>query len=126
MGRPSIRWSTGNSYCSTVCRERGKRRLKRLAGKLTNSSHKERARKHGTRYEDVNVLRVYDRDRWRCQLCQRKVNAKLSYPHPMSASLDHRLPISRGGDHTYANTQLAHLSCNLSKGIRGTDQLALL
>jgi 5-methylcytosine-specific restriction endonuclease McrA len=39
----------------------------------------------------------------------------LAWPHPASASLDHRIPLSKGGSHTAENTQLAHLACNVRK-----------
>lgn len=70
---------------------------------------------------------VYNRDKWRCRLCGEKINPALRYPNPMRASLDHVIPISRGGSHTYANTQAAHLQCNVKKNNGGSgEQLALL
>jgi 5-methylcytosine-specific restriction endonuclease McrA len=70
---------------------------------------------------------VYARDKWRCGLCHGKVNPKLRAPDPMAASLDHVIPISRGGSHTYANVQCAHLGCNVRKNNRGAgEQLALI
>jgi 5-methylcytosine-specific restriction endonuclease McrA len=39
----------------------------------------------------------------------------LRYPDPGFGSLDHAIPLSKGGSHSYANAQLAHLSCNLLK-----------
>lgn len=113
-------------YCSTPCRDRRKQRVKRERGLTANSNHRSRARKHGVEYENVEAHRVFDRDAWRCQLCRRKVNPALRSPHPLSATLDHVLPIALGGGHTYANTQLAHRGCNLAKGIKGSDQLALI
>lgn len=45
----------------------------------------------------------------------------------MMASLDHIVPMSLGGGHTYLNTQCSHLMCNLKKSFRSTgDQLALI
>jgi 5-methylcytosine-specific restriction endonuclease McrA len=29
--------------------------------------------------------------------------------------VDHVIPLSRGGEHSYANAQLAHPTCNLEK-----------
>lgn len=61
---------------------------------------------------------VFARDGWVCQLCFEPVDASLAYTHMESKSLDHRVPISKGGAHTYENTQLAHLRCNIAKGDR--------
>ena len=58
---------------------------------------------------------VYERDGWSCGLCQAPVDPGLAWPHPMSASVDHILPLSQGGSHTLANVQCAHLSCNSRK-----------
>lgn len=61
---------------------------------------------------------IFDRDRWRCQLCGGRVSRSLRHPDPLSASLDHIVPLNDGGAHIRANVQLAHLRCNLSKGPR--------
>ena len=61
---------------------------------------------------------IFERDGWVCQLCDAPVDRSLNYPDTGSASLDHILPLSRGGHHVHANVQLAHLFCNLSKGAR--------
>ena len=75
----------------------------------------------------VEARVVYNRDKWRCGLCGKKINPVLRHPHPLRASLDHVVPISRGGTHTYANTQAAHLQCNVRKNNRGSgEQLALI
>ena len=96
------------------------------ARRLTRK-HIQRARRFGVQYEPVQAKRVYERDQWHCGICTKRVDNRLKYPHPMSASLDHVAPLSRGGGHTYANTQLAHLPCNLAKGDRGAgEQLALV
>jgi 5-methylcytosine-specific restriction endonuclease McrA len=45
----------------------------------------------------------------------------------MGPSLDHIVPVSLGGTHTWANVQLAHLRCNVSKGNRpANEQLRLV
>lgn len=64
---------------------------------------------------------VYKRDGWTCGLCRLPVDPGLAWPHPMSASVDHILPLSQGGSHTLANVQCAHLSCNSRKRDRVDD-----
>ncbi len=39
-------------------------------------------------------------------------------PDLMTPSIDHVVPLSRGGSNHPSNLQLAHLLCNLSKGNR--------
>lgn len=43
---------------------------------------------------------------------------------PMSASVDHIVPLSRGGEHSMANVQCAHLSCNSSKGDQTIEEIS--
>ncbi|MEU3903309.1 HNH endonuclease [Streptomyces goshikiensis] len=66
-------------------------------------------------------LDVHTRDQWICQLCRLPIDPKVAWPDPMSASVDHIVPLSRGGQHSMINVQSAHLSCNSSKGDRIED-----
>ncbi len=83
--------------------------------KCREMDRKHRALKHKTQVEPVNEKIVFMRDGWICQICHKRVNKSLKHPHLMSPSLDHIIPLSQGGSHTYANVQLTHLRCNLSK-----------
>lgn len=68
--------------------------------------------------DPVRLSGIVERDGQSCRLCGCDVDLTLRYPHPMSKSLDHVVPLSRGGAHTIENVQLAHLRCNMSKGAR--------
>lgn len=59
---------------------------------------------------------VYSKSYGICQLCYSPVSKHLKYPHPKSASIDHIIPLSRGGADNIYNMQLAHLVCNMKKG----------
>lgn len=98
--------------CSESCSAEYER--KRRSG----HTHAKRARKFGCVYENVDRNRVFDRDGWRCQLCGVKVNKQ-------TAELDHIVPMSLGGPHTYENTQCACGPCNRAKGARPIGQLHL-
>ena len=95
----------GHACCSKSCRVRyqSKRRKLRLKG-LTPSV--------------ITVAHIYDRDGGICGLCGQPVDRSLAYPHPMSGTVDHVVPLSRGGAQSLDNTQLAHARCNISKGNR--------
>jgi len=54
---------------------------------------------------------IYLRDRNRCQYCGRKFTSS-------ELSLDHVIPISRGGRSTWENVVCACLRCNVKKGNR--------
>lgn len=65
-----------------------------------------------------NKKRIYASQRV-CGICGQPVDFSLRYPHPMSACIDHIIPISKGG-HPSAmeNLQLAHWTCNRQKSDR--------
>ena len=79
---------------------------------------KRRALKLQLPADDIRPLDVYERDGWVCNICSGPVDRDLSWPDPLSPSLDHVLPLSLGGHHTMENVALAHLSCNVRKGNR--------
>ena len=68
---------------------------------------------------------IFQRDRWVCGLCGKKVLRNLQWPDKRSASLDHIQPISEGGKHVRANVQCAHLECNSRKGRGAGGQLRM-
>lgn len=51
-----------------------------------------------------------------CALCGMPFDKSLRYPHPMSISIDHIIPVALGGRSTIDNLQATHLICNKSKG----------
>lgn len=81
----------------------------------------ERKRRKVERSERVEALKVFERDGWICQICGRQTRRdKRGTKHPMAPELDHVVPVSRGGAHTYANTQTACKRCNMAKGNRSS------
>lgn len=51
-----------------------------------------------------------------CAYCPKQMLFGVREYHPDKASLDHVVPLSRGGTHTRDNAVLACLECNMSKG----------
>lgn len=89
-------------------------------------AHRNARRAAIARGERFKPAEVFERDRWRCGLCGGRVPRRAVWPDPRSASLDHIVPLSADGEHERANVQCAHLACNLRKGARGVQQLALI
>lgn len=84
----------------------------------SNTSRHERRARQDARIDRFDPLDVYERDGWMCQICGSEVDREVLHPDPLSATLDHVVPLSRGGDHTAENSVLAHLRCNLLKSAR--------
>ena len=97
-------------YCSPECGSANKNRA--------NWPHlnARRARLRDAFVETFDRLEIFERDGWVCGICGLPVDRELAWPDPMSASLDHIVPVSRGGKHARANAQCSHLVCNVKKG----------
>lgn len=104
-------------YCSEVCLRRSMRRERK---------QRERARMRNARVETVNAVEVFSRDKWRCQLCKKKLKRSDRGTTKDSApELDHIVPLSKGGEHSYRNTQCVCRRCNSEKGSVERGQLRL-
>lgn len=156
-GSPFLSRQAAASYCSTACSNKalaalsGQARLRhrpcadcgvevrsrgtiplcpehQVERKLERYRRKNRRR----RGEDIvsepyTLAQIAARDGFQCGLCRRRVDIRLKRPDPLSPSIDHMVPISVSRDDTRANVQLAHLSCNLAKGVQAMgEQLALI
>lgn len=108
--------------CSPACA----RRTVAYREMRANANQRRRAAKRTGTVETVYRRKVYERDGWRCQLCQRPVKRDALAPDPLSPSLDHIIPLAAGGTHEYRNVQLAHFLCNSRKGVNGSAQLRLI
>ena len=94
---------------------RKRRYRKKYAAKIMVQNRKRLALKMSVRHEDYVDNYIFERDGWICGICGRKINRRLKNPNPFSVSIDHIIPLSKGGDDSPTNVQAAHLRCNMSK-----------
>ena len=73
--------------------------------------------------EAFTRLEVFERDGWVCGICTEPIDSELRYPEPRSASVDHIVPLSLDGEHTWGNVRAAHLDCNVRRGNRVEREL---
>lgn len=85
--------------------------------------HARRAREANCEREAFADSEIFERDGFVCGICNEPVDMEVRYPDAMSASLDHIIPLSRGGGHVRANVRLAHLGCNARKCARLDDEM---
>lgn len=95
-------------------KKRNPERAKAISRKGENAR---RARIAEACVEAVEHMVVYARDRGLCGICGLPV-------YPRRFHVDHIIPIARGGEHSYANTQPAHPFCNISKSDRLPEEIA--
>lgn len=106
--------------CSTQCSK-----------KLKYARKQHRIKKEQIVDKDITLEALYRRDSGVCYLCGGecdwndcdKENNKIGDNYP---SIDHIIPISRGGLHSWANIRLAHFKCNVAKSdtlLDGTEEL---
>lgn len=113
-GSPFNKWHPNNRFCSFTCRKR------------VEHAERNAMRRMAERKNKVDPLQVFMRDGWRCRMCgchtPQRERGKYT---PNSPELDHIVPLSRGGEHSYRNTQLLCRSCNQIKSNKIIGQLRL-
>ena len=86
--------------------------------------HRKRCIKYGCHFESFAAWRIFERDGWRCQICECDLLPKWTNvgeaetPHPRSPTIDHIVPLSfgpSGPGHRPENVQAACWSCNSKK-----------
>lgn len=75
-----------------------------------------RALKAGVAVEVVYRAIIWERDNGICGIC-------LEPADPHNWHLDHIIPLSRGGEHSYVNTRVSHPPCNTWKTNRLDSEL---
>lgn len=131
----------GAKRCSTVCRKLHtrkaaladyyKRKAEQGDGRTPRSNRaavdRRSKRLAAVWVEDVTIDYLIKRDGSRCHLCKLMIVDQYRWPDIRTPSIDHLVPLSLGGEHSKANTALAHLGCNLSKHTRPAgEQLRLV
>lgn len=101
-----------NVYCSKECRK-----------KAENRKHDRRIPKN-QKVDNITLGKLFKRDNGKCYICgclcdynsisiSQKGN---EYPGDLYPTVEHIIPISKGGLHSWDNVRLACWKCNLAKG----------
>ena len=99
-------------FCSDKCQRRYSKRIARAK------------RKNIIIVEEVSHFKVFRKDKFRCQHCGCKVQKKDLLANN-AAELDHIVPVSLGGPHSYSNVQTLCRKCNQEKSNKYEGQLKL-
>lgn len=99
---------------ATAARAASRRFLRTEAGAEAGrrNAKARRARLRGAAViEAIDPFRVWFLSAGCCGICGERVDAE-------AMDVDHIIPLARGGNHTYDNTQASHPGCNRRKGAR--------
>lgn len=100
-------------------KERQARYRKEHPEKKAESENLRRAlRSNSPQVEKINRNAIIQRDNATCYLCKRQLPV-------WAITLDHVVPLAKGGSHTADNLRVACRSCNSSKGARPLDEVAV-
>lgn len=123
-GKQFERVNRNRKFCSHLCgkRSRRKRNPEQYLEEARRSNRRRRARKSNVEAEEFTNadVRMFHGDD--CYLCGERINFRLRWPNPKSPSLDHVIPLSRGGTHTLENCAMTHWECNHKKNANLVDR----
>lgn len=72
---------------------------------------------------ESNKKKIYASQRV-CGICGHEVDFSLKFPHPLSPTIDHIIPVAKGGHPSdISNLQLAHFWCNRQKSDKMTPKI---
>lgn len=123
-------------WCSKKCKDAHYNAQFRASGCLSpearerqrlywqEKGRRRRALKQGGVSQPYTLAEIAERDRFCCALCGDPVPMDVKVPEALAPTIDHVVPVSRGGDDTRANVQLAHFRCNSVKGARDWPALS--
>lgn len=118
VDKPLSEWSKNLSYCRKCASRDSVERLQNHPQRAEIQRNKNlirRARKANATIENFTRDEILNRDKWICGICTEDIDKSLTWPHPEYASIDHIIPLAKGGEHSRKNVQAAHYRCNCRK-----------
>lgn len=122
-------WTCGR--CGIRCRRRARKGTRpRYCGQqcqVNAAAARREARERGAFVEEVSPADVFAADGYRCHLCDEMTDPTAVVPALRAPTVDHLIPLAKGGTHERANCRTACFSCNCAKQDRGGgEQFALV
>ena len=102
-------WKKANKAKESEYHKKWKRNNKDTV--LAGDMRRRARRRNAPVIENVSRMAVYERDNGICYLCDKPVALE-------DLHIDHVIPLSRNGEHSYRNMKTAHAECNLRKGTK--------
>lgn len=118
----NLKFARDAGVCSNECYKKKQNKSVRASHKRrgVQDNHRHRARKYGCAYDPtVTLKRLIARDGLRCAICGEMCDPNdrswSKYCGPASPTMDHIIPMAKGGGHVWENVQVAHMICNSLK-----------
>jgi 5-methylcytosine-specific restriction endonuclease McrA len=110
LEKDSFEFPTNAPFCESCSRDYRRLYQKQHPEVTRKIQTNRRARKLNVFVEYIDPAVVYQRDEGMCYLCG--LPAERDNWH-----LEHKVPISKGGPHSYDNVGVSHPDCNFRKGV---------
>lgn len=112
---------TAPKYCSKMCERKAVNKAKKKSPSGKTGNYYDRAKKYGCEYEPgITLKKLIRRDGLRCaicgEMCDPNDHSWTQFSGPRYPSIDHIIPLSKGGGHIWCNVQVVHIICNSEKG----------
>lgn len=104
-----IDWHPSSITCSQKCSRENQRRIRRA------KASRRRALERNAFVADVHLHQLIEEHGAICHLCGLPLELRMAVPYPRAATIDHVIPLARGGKHEPANCRPAHFRCNSFK-----------
>lgn len=95
-------------YCCDKCKKKHNNKRKEI-------TRRHKIKENGKIDWSITLTKLVKRDKGKCYICGDMVNMTLDSNDEYYGSIDHVIPISKGGTHTWGNVKLAHRHCNSVK-----------
>lgn len=73
------------------------------------------------RGDEIDALTLFELFDWTCIICKEKIDKRRRCPDYRAATVEHIVPLAKGGTHTWDNVGPAHYECNMLKGDLSVD-----
>ena len=119
VGKDKMNEASKQYYRDVMDGKYGEEKRKKMVLRQYNSSVKRRRIEKGSTFERIDRIKVFEKDNWTCYVCGISTITSKKYK-PNRATLDHIIPLTKGGTHTYDNVRCCCNRCNIRKGNRTT------
>jgi hypothetical protein len=121
----------GDASCFKTHRARFHRKMLKQKDERYIRAQKAANRRRRARLKQVERVEyhdadIFDRDKWTCYLCGKKIPKTAKWPDTRSASIDHLIPISQLGADAPWNVRAVHYGCNSSKNTKAMNEQLML